>query len=269
MTILKGFLRALPDRVAFFLVSRVAAKSQRPPVSPTQQQALEQATKIRYGDGVSNVAWSWGRGPLVIFVHGWNGRAAQMAPMAVEVAKSGYRCVAIEVTGHGSSPGSKTGWSCFIEDIAALQRSIGGEVYAYVGHSAGALTMMAARVTQRVQASLYICICAPSHPYPPINVIRQKLDPKPGVIARYRNYIANQFGLGWEQLETGSAYLDVGSELLLFYDKTDRYISHGDGDIIKAWCPESTLIKTTGYSHGKILTAPELVHSIKKFLHRS
>jgi len=103
-------------------------------------------------------------------------------PLAIEIAKSGFRCVAIEVTGHGSSPGNRTGWAHFIEDVAALTRSLDQEVHAYVAHSAGGLTTMAARSLKAIQAKLYVCICAPSYPFPPIDVIRKRLNPGQGLI---------------------------------------------------------------------------------------
>lgn len=228
---------------------------------------MAQATKLYYGDDNRNVAWAWGKkGPLVILVHGWGGRAAQMAPLALYVAQLGFRSVALDVTGHGDSPKRHTRWAYFLKDITALTQSLNEDVHAYVAHSAGALSMMAARGLKGIRAERYVCICAPSHPFPPVNVVEKKLNPRRGVIERYKRYIAEQFETVWETLQTGSSFTNVGSEMLLFYDKTDRFVPHREGDKIHALCPGSRLIKTDGYSHLKILTAPELAKAVGAFL---
>jgi hypothetical protein len=264
--IAKLLVNVLPDRYAVRVVSALATRTQRPPLSQEQQQALDQAVRLRYGSDNQNVAWSWGSGPLVILVHGWNGRAGQLAPLALGISKLGFRCVAIEITGHGSSAGGRTAWECFIKDIAVLTRSLGHEVHAYVAHSAGGLATMAARDLQGIQADRYVCICAPSHPYPPINVIRKRLNPRLSVINRYRQYIADQFQSNWDALKSGTAYAGAGSEMLLFYDDGDRFVDHNDGDQIRNWCPGSRLIKSSGFGHSKVLASPELARAVAEFL---
>src|SRR6266568_1483182 len=169
----KFVINVVPEAMANSITRSLAAMTQRPPISSFEREAMAQANRMSYGE--SNVAWVWGNGPLVMFVHGWSGRAAQMAPLALHVANLGFRSVAIDVTGHGDSPKRHTRWDYFFRDIAVLSQSLHEEVYAYVGHSAGALSMMAARALKGIHAQRYACICAPSFPFPPINVIQKKV----------------------------------------------------------------------------------------------
>jgi pimeloyl-ACP methyl ester carboxylesterase len=265
-TLAKYAIKIAPEPMALAIASALATRTQRPPVLPAQQEAMAQATQLRYGKESKHVAWAWGSGPLVVLVHGWGGRAAQMAPLAVHIAKQGFRAVAVDVTGHGDSPENHTRWEFFLRDIAALSQSLHEEIYAYVGHSAGALTTMAARKLKRVDAQRYVCVCAPSYPFPPIRAIEKRLDPRQGVMNRYKEYIARQFETSWQQLEAGNSFADVGSELLLFYDENDRFVSHTEGDRIMSLCPGARLIKTKAYGHGKILSAPELAQAVGDFL---
>jgi len=262
----KYVLRVVPESTASSITRALAARTRRPPVSSVEREAMDQASKLHYGEDGRNVAWAWGTGPLVIFAHGWSGCAAQMAPLALHVSKSGFRCVAIDVTGHGESPKKHTRWEYFLRDIAALSQSLAEDIYAYVGHSAGALTMMAARKLKGLHAQRYVCISAPSYPFPPIVAIQRILDPGPGVLERYKEYIAEQFETPWERLQSGCAYADAGPDMLLFYDETDRYVDHSEGDKIKGLCPGALLVKTRAYSHGKILGAPELGRAVAEFL---
>ena len=262
----KLVVNAAPQAAASSILRYLVARTRRPPVSLPEQEAMAQASRISYGEGGRNAAWVWGSGPAVIFVHGWGGRAAQMAPLAVQVAGLGFRSVAIEVTGHGASPKRHTRWDYFLRDIAALAVSLDEDVHAYVGHSAGALTMMAARALKGIRARRYVCICAPSFPFPPINVIQRKLNPKRAVLESYKTYIAEQFETSWERLQAGHAYASAGADTLLLYDETDRLVDHSEGDRIRALCPGARLVKTSGYGHQSILGAPELAQAVGAFL---
>src|SRR6266568_1853559 len=266
ITLAKFVVSVVPEATANSIIRSLAAVTQRPPISSSEQEAMAQASKMRYGE--NNVAWVWGEGPLVIFVHGWSGRAAQMAPLALHVANLGFRSVAIDVTGHGDSPKRHTRWEYFLRDIAALSRSLHEEAYAYVGHSAGGLAMMAARALKCIHVRRYACFCATSFPFPPINVIRKKMNPKETVLEDYKKYIAKQFETTWEQLQAGCSYANAGSDTLLFYDETDRFVDHSEGDRIQALCPGARLVKTSAYSHQKILAAPELAQTLGAFLQK-
>jgi pimeloyl-ACP methyl ester carboxylesterase len=157
----------------------------------------------------------------------------------LQLAQSGFRSVALDVTGHGDSPEKRTRWAYFLRDIEAITQSLGEEVYAYVAHSAGALSTMAARHLKGIRAKHYVCICAPSHPFPPITAVKKKLNPGERVIEGYKRYIANQFENSWEKLEDGASFKDVDANMLLFYDKRDRFVPHTEGDRIKSLCPKA------------------------------
>ncbi|MCM2306679.1 MAG: alpha/beta hydrolase [Sulfuritalea sp.] len=259
-------LKLVPDAAGYALTDRLAAMTHRPALEDAERRAMARAEQIRFGAGRANVAWAWGAGPPVILVHGWNGRAAQMAPLAAHIADSGFRAVAPDVTGHGDSPGRQAHWRYFLRDIPALAQTLGEQAYAYIGHSAGALTMMAARYGRNVSASRYVCICAPSHPFPPISVIRKKLAPRPAIVERYKAFIAEQFGRTWDELVPGLVYRGLGADTLLFYDTTDRFVDHTEGDKIAAIAPGAHLLKTDRYGHAGILAAPELHAAVCEFL---
>jgi pimeloyl-ACP methyl ester carboxylesterase len=189
-----------------------------------------------------------------------------MAPLAVRLAEAGYRAVAFDVAGHGESAETEARWEWFIRDIGDVSTSLSTPLAGFIGHSAGALAMMAARRIRSVPAAGFVCICAPHHPYPPITAIRQRLNPGDPVIRMYRNYLGTQFSSDWESLETGFAWKDAGHDLLLCYDKTDRYIDKGDGELINAACPGSALVTYNQYGHTRILEAEPLAPVVTDFL---
>lgn len=265
----KYLLKVLPAPAGVALARQVSTSPQRAPVSPQEQQALAQAKTLRYGPGGGKVAWMWGeQGPLVILVHGWGGRAAQMAPLALALAGRGFRAAAFDISGHGESTAKRTSWTCFLTDIHAFTEALGEEVHAYVAHSAGALSTMAARQLKGIRATRYVCVCGPSHPFPPIDVLKAKLAPPPRVVEGYKRHIASQFDSSWERLASGVSFQGAGDDLLLVFDTRDRFVPHTEGDRIHALCPDSRLVKTETYGHVRILGSTELADLVGDFLER-
>lgn len=257
----------LPDPVSFQIVRGLAAMTR--PLTPTvtERAALAKARRFHYPGAHRNTAWEWGEsGPLVVLVHGWGGSSAQMAPLAAHLADQGFHSIALDIRGHGDSPLRHTRWEYLLDDVKGLQDVLGQSVHAYVAHSAGALTTMAGRAIKGLRAARYVCICAPSHPFPPIDVVQKKLAPQTTVMDRYRDFIAAQFQSTWETLLTGVSYAGAGHDLLLFYDESDRFVPHHEGDKIHGLCPGSRLLKTTGYSHTRVLSSPELKTAVAAFL---
>jgi len=265
-TLAKYAIKLTPDFAATAIASALATRTQRTSIASHEEEAMRGATRFSFGPENQHAAWSWGSGPIVVLVHGWGGRAAQMAPLATHIAAQGFRAVAFDVTGHGDSPESHTRWELFLRDIAALAGRLNEKIYAYIGHSAGGLAMMAARKLRGIKAQRYICICAPSHPFPPIRAIQNKLNPRPSVMERYKDYIAKQFETDWPTLQSGCAYANAGADLLLCYDEKDRFVEHREGDKILQLCPGARLSKTSTFGHVRILSAPEVMNGVSDFL---
>ncbi len=264
--LVKATLKILPNTLAIRLLRTVVGQTKPLPVPEEVQAMLSEAQPLTFGSRKDIRAWEWGHGPLVIFVHGWGGQASQMAPLASEIARQGFRCVIFDVSGHGNAPQNRTQWDYFIRDIADVTRSLNEKVYAYIGHSAGGMTMMAARKLGRIDAEKYVCICAPSYPFPPIRAVQQKLNPRDSIMDLYKTIISGQFEIPWNDLETSTYYSDPHAKLSLVYDEKDRFVPHTEGDKIHALCPGSSLFKTKDYGHTRILNAPELKKQALEFL---
>jgi pimeloyl-ACP methyl ester carboxylesterase len=259
-------IRLLPEAMGLYVAREIMNRQPRSAVSPDEHAAMQRARPLRYGARGRNVAWSWGEGPLVILVHGWGGRASQLSQLALHIAAQGFHAVAIDVTGHGESAGKRTRWGYFMRDIAALAQSLGEEVHAYVGHSSGGLSVMAARRLTGIHAARYVCVCSPSHPFKSVEFLRRRLEPSESTVARYRAYLARQFDTTWDELEAGWAFAGAGADTLLCYDETDRYIPHTEGDKILGLCHGARLVKTSGNGHNRILLTPGLAQSVGGFL---
>jgi pimeloyl-ACP methyl ester carboxylesterase len=234
-------------------------------VGALESAALLSARKAQAGADGRIPLLSWGEGPAIVLIHGWGGRGAQLAPLALHLAQAGFRAVVPDVAGHGDSPVNEARWEWFIRDIAEVVAEV-GSARALVGHSAGALAMMASRRLRGVHAERYVCISAPHHPYPPLEAIRRRLNPGEGVLEAYRAYLARQFECSWSDLETGFAWRGAGRDLLLCYDSHDKYLRSTDAEQIRSSCPQCSLMRTEQFGHTGILNADALADSIRQFV---
>src|SRR6185295_11999735 len=106
-------------------------------VRPEQQDLLDRAQRfeLETPDGPV-VGWSWGQGETVLLVHGWGGHAGQFAGFVEPLVQKGFRAVALDLPGHGSSRRSLSSLRHFATAIAHA-----GELFAplagLVAHSFG------------------------------------------------------------------------------------------------------------------------------------
>ncbi len=259
----KRLLDVVPDAIGFPVVKKLSARTLRSPAHPTEAEAMRSARRFLLA---GRAAWSWGEGPTVLLIHGWWGRAAQMAPLAFALAEQGFRAVAFDVSGHGESPGKTASWYDFVRDIELVGQALEQPIYACVGHSAGALTLMTVRGHGRIRAQRYVTLCSPSHPFPPLRFIERILGPSPGVMAQYQDYLGRQFGHTWQSMETGVCFAGAGSDLMLVYDVGDRVVPMSEGEKLRALCPGSRVFQLGPYGHTRMLRAPELGVAIGEFL---
>lgn len=84
-----------------------------------------------------------GSGEPVVVLHGWGGRIESMAPV-ISCLRSGFRTIALDLPGFGSSPPPQEVWGTpeYAELIAAALAARGIDRAHFVGHSYGAKTSL-------------------------------------------------------------------------------------------------------------------------------
>ena len=83
--------------------------------------------------------WRWGKGPLVILAHGWNGRGVQLHHFIEPLIQKGYSVITYDAPGHGESQGKTSSYFEFTDTIRALLTSPNDfRIRGIVAHSLGA-----------------------------------------------------------------------------------------------------------------------------------
>lgn len=131
-----------------------------PPLSEKRaagdERALADADRVTIPfEGAQLDGFSIGEGTLVMAVHGWGGRAAQMLPLAMSLAGLGTKVVALDLPGHAG--GTKTDVKVVARALTTVADTI-GPPRAVIAHSLGA---MATRLAFHQSAPSLVVFVAP------------------------------------------------------------------------------------------------------------
>ena len=268
INILRFLVKYLPTsaaaRITIFFAMFPMVK---PELKQRDSDALKTGQRFTFKSKGMRVAYSWGEGPLIILIHGWEGRGAQMAPLAQRLAECGFKAIIFDVKAHGESSGKRVDFTDFQEDIIHLTQHMNQSVHAYVAHSAGGLLMMTARHKKLIQAERYVTLASPRGPYPPLEIIRKFLRTPESVEHRCRHHISKNFSASWSDLMKGKMFEYHGQgELLVIHDQDDELVLHSDSEqVIQQW-PNAQTMKTSGLGHNKLLWSPSVMERIEDFI---
>jgi pimeloyl-ACP methyl ester carboxylesterase len=260
-------LRAL-DFVAPPLAARIAAglflTPRRVPSPASEAASRQRATQESRLVASRNITtWTWGTGPAILLLHGWEGRGTQLGAIAESLAREGYRVIAPDFPAHGDSHGRRSNLIEFAAIVAAL---IQDEVpVAIVAHSFGsAATTVALRDVPFAGRLVYIA--------PPENfsffteTFGRMLGLSDDLAKRMERTIERRFAIDWSQLRGAALGPQMTAPLLVIHDDDDSDVPARFGrDLAAAW-PRSTLMLTRSLGHRRILRDPVVIRAAIDFI---
>ncbi|MCZ6807005.1 MAG: alpha/beta fold hydrolase, partial [Deltaproteobacteria bacterium] len=238
-----------PDLTAA-VAERLFFKTRRTAARAGERDVLESATPLSIA-GMK--AWSWGEGPTVLLVHGWNGRATQLGGVVAPLVAQGYRVVGFDAFGHGDSPGS----SMSIPELASCVRQVAdelGDVYGVIAHSmGGAATTLALSEGLKIERAVFIS--PPSDPNAFLEIFSAAIGIGDEVRARVKRRAEHRLGIRIDDMRANLLAPSMKIPLLVIHDRDDKEVPVRSGQsIARAW-PDAELIITEGLGHQRILRA--------------
>ena len=210
------------------------------------------------GERVEVAAWRWGEGPVVLLVHGWEGRGAQLGAFVEPLLAAGMSVVAFDAPAHGDSPGHRL----FLSDMADCIGQLGehlGRVHAVIAHSFGGAATLLAHRELGFDASRNVFLAPAPLASEAIGQFARTLALREGDVAALRERLAAESGVHPSELALELLTTDRDAGLLVVHDSEDREVPISQAHaLVDAW-PGARLWTTRGLGHRRILRDPEVV----------
>lgn len=209
--------------------------------------------------------YSWGEGPTVLLVHGWNGRGTQMGGFAASLAKAGYRAIAFDAPGHGRTPGNCSTIYRIVDAVNVIANKY-GPLKGIVTHSFGAMVIARALHTQ-LSTERVVCI----NPAAQLDFLIDSFCGTLGITSRTRKAflqrLENHYGadIGRQiSADVNAAGLTIPA--LIIHDVNDSEVPWQQGErLAHAW-PGARYMQTRGLGHTRSLRDHKTIQAAVDFI---
>jgi pimeloyl-ACP methyl ester carboxylesterase len=259
-----GVLQSVSPDTAGRAAAALFFRTRRAPIRSGAETLLRGARFSVAFEGERLAAWSWGRGPTVALVHGWNGRAAQLADLVEPLTSSGLRVVAFDHVGHGESTGDETTLPQMARALRAVVEASGG-ARALVAHSLGAGAAVLA-LHDGLDVDRAVLIAPPTSPEPWVDRMGRLLGLDERTLGATRRHIEARAGRSIDELHVPTLAKSLRTRGLIVHDRDDREVDIAAGEALSYAWPRSRLLVTAGLGHYRILRSPGVIESARRFV---
>lgn len=209
--------------------------------------------------------YKWGSGPVVVFVHGWSGRALQVRAFVEPLVQAGFEVIAFDAPGHGFSPGDTADITSFAAAIQNLVKDQ-GHIYGLIGHSLGGGACLLA-VKQGVRVEKLVVISTPAIPEEIKDQFLARIGANQATGDYLEKAIQKRQGYTLDELSAKNSAADLPPvKTLLIYDEDDTDVPLHHGELLHQTLKNADLMVTKQLGHLRILRNTEVVAAVRKFL---
>lgn len=219
-------------------------------------------------DGGQVHLYRWGgEGPMVLLVHGWNGRGLQLGALVAPLRERGFQVLSLDLPGHGRSSGERTNAFVCTELVLRLAREL-GPFYGIIGHSFGALVAVMA-VAGGLKTQGLVTIAAPAQLSWLLDNYYRALQLRPAVIRAFEARVAREFGGDYRQKASALTLAEaISTPTLVVHDRDDQDVPVAQSEALHQVLARGELLTTEGLKHRRILRDSRVIGHIADFLSR-
>ena len=211
------------------------------------------------------IRYDWSKtGPVILLVHGWEGRGSQMGHFVKPLLEAGYRIITFDAIAHGDSPGKRTNMPEFVQIIKNIDREVGG-FHAIIGHSLGG-TAAGYAIAGGVRADNLITICSPTTMEFIFDSFAQQINASNKTIKRLSKFLENFTGKKYTEFSFTNFSTKFNTPGLIIHDKQDKEIPFSEALALHQNWKESRLILTERLGHRRILKDEDTMLKIINFV---
>ena len=209
--------------------------------------------------------YEWGNAEKgVLLVHGWSGRATQVAHLTNPLLEAGFKVYSFDAPAHGNSNGRHSHFLEFSELIFELKKRHQDIEY-IVGHSMGGSACIHA-ISQGLQIKKCVSIASPSNIDWVLNSFCTQINVSTKVEKRIKKQIETKFNAKFEEFSVRTLVKKVSLPGLIIHCKDDQDTPFKAAQEIHQNWKNSTLVFTKKLGHRRILKDKEFAQTIIDFL---
>tara|TARA_B110000977_G_scaffold80188_1_gene107380 strand:+ start:1033 stop:1887 length:855 start_codon:yes stop_codon:yes gene_type:complete len=258
------------EKLSPFITSRIASFLFFTPIrfkAPKLEQEYLNTAKtitISYKNNKVKV-YEWGDGEkAILLVHGWAGRATQVAHLAEPLINAGYKVYSFDAPAHGNSNGRHTHFLEFSELIIELKTRF-PDIESIIGHSMGGSACVHA-ITKGFNPKKCITIGAPASVDWVLKSYCEQINVSDKVIKIIKAHLENKFAQQFEDLSLRTMVKEINTPGLIIHCEDDEDAPVESAKQIHANWKNSTLVLTQNLGHRRILKNKEVAETIIDFL---
>lgn len=214
--------------------------------------------------------YTWGKGPLVIFMHGWSGSGTQFRHFIPLLVKAGFQVAIYDAPGHGQNEGNQSHLLEFSDSLVAIQHQI-GPVHAVVAHSLGAMAVTLAthrglNVNQLVLLAPHLDVDEMFQSYSSLlnlntdlaHRFKRKVGEKMAAILQWDNV--------WDLLKPEVLISEQQIDGLLIFDEHDEEVPLFHFEHIRSLWKEAITMRTEKLGHVRLLKDRTVIQRVVEYL---
>jgi len=240
--------------LAEFWVKKLFFTPPRYHLSDGEQQMIHMATPFAFQVRDQKIrGYRWGKGPAIIFIHGWGGSGVQFSPYFKPLTEAGFSVFTFDHPGHGGSDGRTSSYFEFsdaVEQFMVHHETL--DIHAIVAHSLGGSAVI--NYLWKTQKNIKTILFAPA-----LSLI-ETLDQ---TFSRYGvpselfyaliEKLEKKTGHRFERENPVHLMLRLSSDILIVHDTEDKAIPYEESWSASLRQENIRLFPTKGLGHIRIL----------------
>lgn len=267
LAILRGFNavagRLLPQTSAG-LARKLLMTPRRLAPRDWERPALDSAERITFRFGLSGLRWGPRDAPVILMLHGWEGRGSQFRYLVEPLVAAGRQVIALDAPAHGASPGEEANPVLFAQAALEAAAEI-RDLEAVVGHSMGAAALAYA-LSQGLPAERAVLISGPSRLSDVLKAFADYIGlparSHPAFFARVERHT----GVPIAHLDIVRAAARLQLPVLAVHDRSDVEVPFRASQQLVQALPQAELFATEGLGHVRVLKDAAVIRRVTRFL---
>ena len=254
-------------RVAPRFVARLARRLlMRPRVNPPrsfESNAFAGAQRITFRFGLAG--WRWGdAGPVVLMLHGWQGRPSQFKHFIAPLLAAGRQVIALEAPAHGRSPGREAHPMLFAEALLEAAGEL-RNIEAVVGHSmGGAATLIALDKLQFTHKA--VVIGAPASMRRVLGRFAEFVGLPLAARVAFFDIVDRHVGVPADEIDLSRFGARLPVSGLIVHDHDDDMVPFSEGEVIAKHWLRAEFMPTSGLGHRLVLADAAVIGRAVRFI---